>query len=34
MPKYEDQRLRRIEEIPEPNRERLEEIAKKIRQSL
>ena len=32
--RYEGQRLRRIEEIPEANRERLEEIAKKIRESL
>jgi len=34
IPRYEGQRLRRVEEIPEANREKLEEIAKKIRQSL
>jgi histidine triad (HIT) family protein len=34
IPRYEGQRLHTIEEIPEANRERLEEIAKKIRQSI
>jgi histidine triad (HIT) family protein len=34
IPRYEGQRLRRIEELPEANRKKLEEIANKIRPSL